>query len=73
MASGFFYFLGLVLGVSPELALSISICVLSTGRYPPLVIGALERARVPWNATCHWGLFGAWNVGVSGLRASGLG
>ena len=56
--------MGLVLGVSPELALGVSICVLSTGRYPPLVIGALERARVPWNAG---GLLGAWNAAVSGL------
>ena len=30
-------------------------------------IGALERARVPWDAAYPWGLLGAWNVAVFGL------
>jgi hypothetical protein len=56
-----FFFWGLVLGVSPE-------------RFSRMLHGATCHwddhtmpGHPPWDATCHLGLLGGWNVGVSGL------
>ena len=57
----FFYFLGLVLGVSPERFFRMphgATCHWDDHRMP---------GHAPWDATCHWGLLGGWNVSVSGL------
>ena len=57
----FFYFLGMVLGVSPE-------------RFSRMLHGATchwddhtMSGHPPWDATCHLGLLSGWNAAVSGL------